>query len=86
VPFLRLRGAAATANKLRAHRDLALLSRQLTRIALDAPVPEHVDAVRVGKPDMAALEGVLDRLRFGPLTRRRVREYAERVGPAGPPT
>ncbi len=80
VPFLRLRGAAATATRLRTHRELALLSRQLTRIALDAPAPDDAEAVRVRKPDLTALENVLDRLRFGPLTRRRVREYAERVG------
>jgi 5'-3' exonuclease len=79
IPYLRMRGAAATAAKLRTHRELALMSRQLTRIALDAPTPHEADALRVRPPDTAALEGVLDRLRFGPLTRRRVREYAERV-------
>ena len=37
VAFLRLRGAAGIARKLREHADDARLYRRLTRIALDAP-------------------------------------------------
>ena len=40
VPFLRLRGAASAAAKLREHRAQALLCRQLTTIALDAPLAD----------------------------------------------
>ena len=40
VPFLRLRGAAGMATRLREQREHALLWRQLTTIALDAPLPE----------------------------------------------
>ncbi|MDN5925235.1 MAG: exodeoxyribonuclease IX, partial [Xanthomonadales bacterium] len=39
VPFLRLRGAMRMAEKLHAHAADARLARQLTAIALDAPVP-----------------------------------------------
>src|SRR5690606_20762776 len=38
VPFLRLRGAAGIAARLREQREHALLWRQLTTIALDAPL------------------------------------------------
>jgi DNA polymerase I len=79
VPYLRLRGAAATAAKIRTHRDQALLSRQLTVIALDAPVvadPEHY-GVRV--PEEAKVEDLMERLRFGPMTRRRVRDHMVRM-------
>ena len=37
VAFLRLRGAASCAARLREHADQARLYRRLTRIALDAP-------------------------------------------------
>src|SRR5690606_8513147 len=43
LPFLRLRGAASHATRLREHAALARLSRQLATIACDAPLPEHID-------------------------------------------
>jgi 5'-3' exonuclease len=76
IPWLRLRGAASVAAKLRAHRESALLSRELARIAIDAPVPTALDAYAVRPPDLAASEALLDRLRFGPMLRRRIRERA----------
>ena len=79
VPFmLRLRGAAAVAARLREHRELALLSRQLTVIALDAPVPLSPAHYAVRAPDRARLVALCDRMRFGPLTRRRIDEYSAR--------
>jgi 5'-3' exonuclease len=79
IPFmLRLRGAAATAARLRQHRDLALLSRRLTGIALDAPVPLAPEHYAVRAPERARLEELCDRMKFGPLTRRRIGDYAAR--------
>jgi DNA polymerase-1 len=75
IPFLRFRGAASAAVKLRAHRDQALLYRQLTTIALDAPLPESGDYTR-GHADPGTLATLCDALRFGPLTRRRLHEAA----------
>jgi 5'-3' exonuclease len=46
VPFLRLRGAAQLAVRLREQREHALLWRQLTTIALDAPLPDGGAAAR----------------------------------------
>ena len=43
VAFLRTRGAAAAAMRLREHAAVARLSRALTGIALDAPVPLDAD-------------------------------------------
>ncbi len=40
IPFLRLRGAAQMAARLREQREHALLWRQLTTIALDAPLAQ----------------------------------------------
>jgi len=82
IAFLRLRGAASAAQKVKANRELALLSRQLTGIALDAPVPLAAEAYAVAPPDRARLEELADQLRFGPLTRRRMADYAARF--AGP--
>jgi DNA polymerase-1 len=72
VPYLRLRGAAAHAARLSQHREQALLSRMLATIALDAPLPATVSDSRRGVGDRAAMELLIERLRFGPLTRRRV--------------
>lgn len=74
VAFLRVRGAAQVAAKLRANRDLALLCRQLTTIAIDAPLPAQ--AYTRGHADAAALVGLCEQLRFGPLTRRRLQEMS----------
>mgnify|MGYP001362389240 CR=1 FL=1 len=78
VPFLRLRGAAQVAEKLRKGRDDALLFRLLSRIALDAPVPPEAAAYACTAPTSSDLDPLLDRLRFGPLTRRRCREWQQR--------
>jgi 5'-3' exonuclease len=76
VAFLRLRGAAACAARLREHAEAARLYRRLTRIALDAPVPAALDALLRRPGDPAALENLGQRLRFGPLTRSRLNALA----------
>ena len=76
VAFLRLRGAAQMAVRLREQREHALLWRQLATIALDAPIdsiePDHQRSS--ADPDM--LTGLSDSLRFGPMTRRRLQQAA----------
>lgn len=80
IQFLRFRGAAQVATKLRANREQALLWRQLTTIALDAPLtrsathPELVSGFTRSTADSAGLLALCDALRFGPLTRRRLHE------------
>lgn len=76
IPYLRLRGASQMAQRLRDHRDQALLSRQLATIACDAPLPADFGmAQRHGHtPELADL---LDHLRFGPMTRRRIHALAD---------
>lgn len=73
VPFLRIRGAASCAAKLREHAEAARLYRRLTRIALDAPVPTEADALRRLRGEAEAMDALCERLRFGPLTRTRLR-------------
>ena len=73
VPFLRLRGAASSAQKLREHAEAARLYRRLTRIALDAPVPMDADAMRRQAGETEVMDALCERLRFGPLTRTRLK-------------
>lgn len=71
VPFLRLRGAAAMAARLREQRGQALLFRQLTTIACNAPVPPAGHLCRQAA-DGQMLDGLSTHLRMGPMTRRRL--------------
>lgn len=73
VAFLRIRGAASCAVKLKEHAEQARLYRRLTRIALDVPVAPHADALLRQSSEWAKLEAISERLRFGPLTRSRLR-------------
>ena len=74
VPFLRLRGAAQAAAKLRQHREQAMLCRLLATIALDAPLCAAAPAYARAGADADGLQTLCDALRFGPLTRRRLHE------------
>ncbi|CAN7444235.1 exodeoxyribonuclease IX [Pseudoxanthomonas sp. LjRoot143] len=76
VAFLRLRGAATLATRLREQREHALLWRQLTTIALDAPLGDIATQHARGQADGDMLAGLSDALRFGPMTRRRLRVAA----------
>lgn len=77
LPLLKLRGAAQHAVRLRDHREAALLSRRLATIVLDAPLPDGFDAARRRAPDADALDRLCERLRIGPLTRRRLQDCAK---------
>jgi 5'-3' exonuclease len=76
VAFLRMRGAAQMAVRLREQREHALLWRQLSTIALNAPVDSaEPDFIRAGV-DAGMLAALSESLRFGPMTRRRLQEAA----------
>lgn len=76
IPFLRFRGAAAAYVKLKAGAAQAQLSRRLTGIACDCPVPADAASFARRAPDLADVEQLLEQLRFGPLTRSRIRALA----------
>jgi 5'-3' exonuclease len=75
IPYLRFRGAAQAAAKLRAHREQAMLCRQLSTIVRDAPLQDVRDFTRAAV-DASILLALCDRIGFGPLTRRRLHEAA----------
>ena len=72
IPYLRLRSAAQHSQKLREHRDMALLSRKLATIRCDIPLPDEQALGRRAPSDQTALTSLIEQLRFGPLTRRRL--------------
>ena len=76
VTFLRLRGAAQVAARLREQRERALLWRQLTTIACDAPLGYDGPVAARADADPEMLDALATTLRFGPMTRRRLRGAA----------
>ncbi|WP_290891257.1 5'-3' exonuclease H3TH domain-containing protein [Arenimonas sp.] len=72
VPYLRMRGSAQHAARLAEHRDVALLSRRLATIDVNAPLPADFGGAERRAPEAAALEALAEDLRFGPMTRRRL--------------
>ena len=76
VAFLRLRGAAQMAVRLREQREHALLWRQLATIALGVPVDSAEPDFLRSSVDAGMLEALSESLRFGPMTRRRLRNAA----------
>ena len=72
VEFLRIRGAASCAVKLRQHADQARLCRRLTRIALDAPGASRVETLERQHRSTAQLDALCEQLHFGPFTRSRL--------------
>ena len=72
VPFLRMRGAATVAARLREHREQALLYRQLSTIACDAPLADALPPFARGTADDGMLATFADAVGFGSMTRRRL--------------
>jgi len=76
VPYLRLRGSAMHAERLKQQKDIALISRQLATVACDAPMPTEFNMAKRLKPDIPKLDAFCERLKIGPMTRRRLHEAA----------
>ena len=73
VPFLRLRGAASCAAKLREHAEQARMCRRLTRIALDAPGASGIEMLERQHRQADQLDALCEQMRFGAFTRSRLR-------------
>ncbi|WP_223877955.1 5'-3' exonuclease H3TH domain-containing protein [Luteimonas sp. MC1825] len=76
VAFLRFRGAAQAAVRLREHREQALLCRQLSTVVLDAPIDDATAPFVRGNGDAGTLVALGDAVGFGPMTRRRLHAAA----------
>jgi 5'-3' exonuclease len=81
IPKLRFRNAGFVASCLAEHREAALLSRQLTGIACDMPLPvSRVGDLRRHAPDLAMLETFCNANGFGRVLREQGRRlYARHV-------
>ena len=76
IAYLRFRGAAQAGARLRLHREQALLCRQLSTIALDAPLANATPPFARNAADAATLLALCEAMRFGPMTRRRIQAVA----------
>lgn len=85
VAFLRMRGAAQLAVRLREQREHALLWRQLTTIALDAPLDGCVPGFARAPADGDMLDALAQAVRLGPTLRRRLRMAAGLEQACAPP-
>nr|WP_233348222.1 5'-3' exonuclease H3TH domain-containing protein [Luteimonas sp. MC1572] len=85
VAFLRFRGAAQAAVRLRQHREQALLCRQLSTVALDAPIDDATPPFVRGNGDAGTLAALADAVGFGPMTRRRLQAAAGLAETQDPP-
>ena len=76
VPGMKLRGAAALAAKLLAHKEAAYLARRLTGIVCDVPLECSLDELKRRAPDTAGLEAFFDTHGFGNILRQQARRIA----------
>lgn len=72
LPFLRIRGAAAHAQRIEAHRDMALLCRELATIRRDLDLGDAATRCHRLSPDRTRLDALSECLKLGPMTRRRI--------------
>jgi len=77
VPRLKFRGAAFVARSLHEHREDAFLSRRLTGISCDMPLAADISSLGRRTPDLAAVDGLYERLGFGRLLREQARRVAQ---------
>jgi 5'-3' exonuclease len=79
VPSLKLRGAAAVAGKLLAHKEAAYLARRLTGIVCDLPIEATLDDLKPRPQDSGRLGSFFDTHGFGNILRQQVRRIAAAV-------
>ena len=77
VGKLKFRNATFVAASLREHRETAVLSRRLTGIACDMPLPiSRISELRLLPPDLSTLDAFYDAQGFGRLLKDQARRLA----------
>jgi DNA polymerase-1 len=76
VAAMKLRGAAAVAARLLAHKESAYLARRLTGIVCDLPIEVTLDQLKPRPPDTARLDAFFDLHGFGNILRQQARRIA----------
>ena len=77
VAGVPVRGAAKLGARLEAHREDALLSRELCRITCDIPMESGRQHLTRATPDLDALNELYDRADFGQALRRQAQRIAD---------
>ncbi|MDJ0904609.1 MAG: 5'-3' exonuclease H3TH domain-containing protein [Woeseiaceae bacterium] len=77
VHEVNVRGAKTLGNKLDVHRDDAMLARQLTGIACDAPIDDAEAAMQRAKPDLGDINNLFDEANIGTALRRQAERIAD---------
>ena len=77
VHEVNVRGAKTLGTKLETHRDDAMLARQLTGIACDAPVERPASGLRPQAPDLGAVNALYDETGIGMALRRQAERVAD---------
>ena len=76
---VNVRGAKTLGAKLNQHRDAAMIARQLTGIACDAPIEENFAGLLRKRPDLGAANALFDEADFGTALRRQAERIADMV-------
>jgi len=76
VAEVKVRGASKLGARLAKHEDLARLSRRLTGVSLDAPVPTTLRSMRWSAPDLPALGQLYDEFGVGQALREQAKRLA----------
>ncbi|HEY2146136.1 MAG TPA: 5'-3' exonuclease H3TH domain-containing protein [Steroidobacteraceae bacterium] len=79
IPALKMRGAAAVAARLFAHKDAAYLARRLTGIVCDLPIAATLDDLKRKPQDSGRLDFFFNTHGFGNILRHQVRRIAAAV-------
>lgn len=77
VHEVAVRGAKTLGAKLETHKDAAMLARQLTGIACDAPYERPVTGLKPNAPDLGAINALYDEAGIGMALRRQAERVAD---------
>jgi 5'-3' exonuclease len=77
VHEVTVRGAKTLGAKLETHRSAAMLARQLTGIACDAPIERADHGLRPQLPKLGAINALCDSANFGTALRRQAERVAD---------
>lgn len=74
-----VRGAKTLAAKLETHRDAAMIARQLTGIACDAPIDTDIGGLLRKRPDLGTINALFDEAGIGTALRRQAERITDLV-------
>ncbi|MFK8051871.1 MAG: 5'-3' exonuclease H3TH domain-containing protein [Woeseiaceae bacterium] len=77
VSDVEVRGASKLGDRLHTHRDIAMISKQLTLIPSDVPLPFDCAGIGRKKPDLGAFNALCDEAGFGPTFRRQAERLSD---------